>query len=273
MTHDLLAKEDPDALKTAIKILEDHPHYHSKWKKSLSPGLSKAQRGRRLFALAARWPDDIRKVPKYNRSKWHYINNPVSEDSMVTPAPSDENIIEGYRRSLAEFKSANATSAEKAIAICWLLHLVGDAHQPLHAANWYSAKEFPKGDRGGTNFHIRPRPNRATTNLHKYWDDVVIGNDSYGKLRRKSVWLLKHKDLQPGDLSELSEKRFEGWLGESLKLARTKAYLKILKGRNWNNRHKAKAVPKWYRRKARNVANRRMTLAAYRLSVIFSSQL
>ena len=37
----------------------------------------------------------------------------------------------------------------KAMAYCWLFHLVGDIHQPLHCTALFSAEHFPKGDRGG----------------------------------------------------------------------------------------------------------------------------
>jgi S1/P1 Nuclease len=43
---------------------------------------------------------------------------------------------------------------QKAIALAWLFHLVGDIHQPLHTAQLFTV-EYPKGDRGGNEICVR----------------------------------------------------------------------------------------------------------------------
>ena len=50
----------------------------------------------------------------------------------------------------AELKSTTEDVTNRAIALCWYLHLMGDVHQPLHCATWFSP-EFPgkNGDSGG----------------------------------------------------------------------------------------------------------------------------
>ncbi len=61
----------------------------------------------------------------------------------------------------------------KAVYFCWLLHLIGDLHQPLHSsAACFSAKRFREGDLG------RERDQRLPTrgNLHGRWDGM-LGND------------------------------------------------------------------------------------------------
>lgn len=51
----------------------------------------------------------------------------------------------------------------------FLVHFVGDLHQPLHAATMYSA-EFPDGDLGGNYYKIQVPGSSYTTNLHSFWD-------------------------------------------------------------------------------------------------------
>ena len=56
----------------------------------------------------------------------------------------------------------------KSFALCWLLHLVGDVHQPLHTAARFS-RDLPDGDRGG-NSVLLPARNGDKDTLHLYWD-------------------------------------------------------------------------------------------------------
>ena len=105
-----------------------------------------------LFMLAARWPDDIRDDADYHHGRWHYINMPFKPagqpDSVAAPPPDPDNIIRAYEQNLAIVSSENASSDQKAIALCWIFHLVGDAHQPLHTVAPYTT-EYPRGDKGG----------------------------------------------------------------------------------------------------------------------------
>ena len=51
-------------------------------------------------------------------------------------------------------KVRSGTDEEKAIYLTWLMHLVGDIHQPLHCAAVFS-EQFPNGDKGGNDAFIR----------------------------------------------------------------------------------------------------------------------
>src|SRR5207249_4653495 len=53
-------------------------------------------------------------------------------------------------------RGADATDPDRAVALCWLLHLVGDLHQPLHGTSLIASSdtydpplEPPHGDKGG----------------------------------------------------------------------------------------------------------------------------
>ena len=68
-----------------------------------------------------------------------------------------------------------------ALSFAWryLIHLVGDLHQPLHASALYS-EMFPNGDRGGNSFKISYPDDKQVKNLHALWDSCV---GQYG-----SIW-------------------------------------------------------------------------------------
>jgi hypothetical protein len=78
---------------------------------------------------------------------------------------------------ITQLKS-NEAYKEKAYDLGWLLHLVGDLHQPMHAVNGISVT-LPEGDRGGNLVEIKGVTDGASE-LHAFWDEV-LGNSSGGK--------------------------------------------------------------------------------------------
>ena len=55
-----------------------------------------------------------------------------------------------------DLKTKTAAGEDRAVAACWLFHLVGDIHQPLHNASYFlSDKSFLTGDLGGNRFGIK----------------------------------------------------------------------------------------------------------------------
>jgi hypothetical protein len=67
---------------------------------------------------------------------------------------------------------------KRAVALCWVCHLVGDGHQPLHTVKLLTTQfPAPEGDRGGTRFYIRVREGARTISLHTFWDDLILGSE------------------------------------------------------------------------------------------------
>ena len=116
-----------------------------------------------LFMLAARWADDLRRDNRYDRPKWHYINLPykpdTEPDSVTMNEPDSENILTALTQNL-DVLTSDAEDSDKSVALCWLFHLVGDVHQPLHTTTLFT-EEFPNGDRGGTRFYIKVKPENS----------------------------------------------------------------------------------------------------------------
>lgn len=119
------------------------------------------------FQTAAEWADFLRHDNVNAFDSWHYINYPYSIDGTATANIATENIVWATNQSIAVLQSNHATEFEKAIFFRFLLHFVGDAHQPLHCIMLYS-KNFPQGDNGGNLYLITGEPQN---NLHAFWDD------------------------------------------------------------------------------------------------------
>ncbi len=66
--------------------------------------------------------------------------------------PIDErriNVAQAYELNLRRLKAADTSPAARALAVCWIMHLVGDSHQPVHTIALFSEHRFSKGERGG----------------------------------------------------------------------------------------------------------------------------
>ncbi len=187
-----LKAKDPEVLKKVVALLKKLPDYETRWKPVVEQRAALGDdEGLVLFAYAARWADDIRGDSAEHRGLWHYINypfKPASEPASVrTGEPANDNIEKAFAFNLGILKDAQKSDAEKAKALCWLFHLAGDVHQPLHAVSFFSSVfNTAEGDRGGTRFFVRVTEKNATVNLHALWDGAVIGSDNFQSVRNRA---------------------------------------------------------------------------------------
>jgi len=266
IAFDYLQHSAPATAARVVAILRQHPQYESRWKPQLLD-MGEEDQARFLFMLAARWPDDIRGDSAFDHPLWHYVNYPYrpSEQpaSLPGPAPAAEDIVTAFQRNVALVKSA-APDPEKAVALCWIFHLIGDSHQPLHAAALVTT-QFPMGDRGGNLFFIRPDPSRSMTqNLHAYWDNVLLTDEHYDAARARAMALEgAHRRRSRG---ELRKPQFETWLKkESFDLAVSTVY-RHGKLQSGADRDHGIPLPRDYGARAKRVAEDRVPLAGYRMA-------
>jgi hypothetical protein len=180
-----------------------------------------------LFMQAARWPDDIRMRDKqYHRALWHYINWPFKPDgqpgSVQIRDPEAVNILTAMAENESVVKTAN-DAERKAFALAWLFHLVGDIHQPLHAAQLFSV-DYPQGDRGGNEICVRVTQAGQLMDLHRFWDGVITSSQNLTRLRNEATVLRNRQEFQRGQLTELANTDFESWAKESFEIATKIAY-------------------------------------------------
>lgn len=123
----------------------------------------------REFLLAATWPDYIKRNNVHLYDEWHYINLPFSEDGSRLPLVNTPNVVWAIQKSEKVLASPQSSLAEKQLYLKFLIHFMGDIHQPLHCASRIS-HAFPNGDQGGNLFLIK---HKEANNLHYYWDDAA----------------------------------------------------------------------------------------------------
>lgn len=73
-------------------------------------------------------------------------------------------------------------SFERAWMARYLLHLVGDIHQPLHSTNFFNAT-FKTGDLGGNLIKVK-MINETTINLHAFFDSIALEQDPVVRIER-----------------------------------------------------------------------------------------
>lgn len=136
------------------------------------------RRDQRMLGDIADWADDLREEHQQlgrETARWHYVN--LGEDR-CRYAPRrhcpDGNCVIGaiqtQRDILADRKQPAAARAQ---ALKFLVHFVGDAHQPLHAG--YGR------DKGGNTFQIQL--DGKGSNLHTLWDRGIVGSAKLGEDR------------------------------------------------------------------------------------------
>jgi hypothetical protein len=118
-----------------------------------------------MLAINASWADEIREA-RPQTAPWHYVNLDIAGDMRYRAArdcQKDDCVVAQIARQEAVLRS-NASRARKAEALKFLVHFIGDIHQPLHAAD--------NRDRGGNQVQFRYRGERIS--LHHFWDDEVV---------------------------------------------------------------------------------------------------
>jgi len=106
--------------------------------------------------------------PPFARS---YIDIPVASASSpppaAPPAPNDMNVAWAITEAHSTVYGKKSTLLDKSRQLRFIVHFVGDVHQPLHAASYFSA-QFPAGDAGGNAWPVAGVS--YTNELHAVWD-------------------------------------------------------------------------------------------------------
>jgi hypothetical protein len=129
--------------------------------------------GAESLARASTWPDEIRSDPAWQKkapNDWrqHFINAPKGEDLRFEPTDADgkpaNNLLSAVRRYESVLADRDAPPEDRRVAMRWLVHLAGDAHQPLHTGTG--------ADRGANSITVAWFDEK--TNLHTVWDERII---------------------------------------------------------------------------------------------------
>lgn len=286
----------PSTRAKVCEILKLHPRYVKDLLAEEPEGMGDEASDRYAFASAATWPDMVRSFSNpmhaaYNHPSWHYIDIPYAIDGQAVPAAGDapvsgpRNVVEALAKNVADLKDPNVSGANKAVALCWILHLCGDIHQPLHACSLFSP-QFPHGDQGGNAIIVLrdpPYPD-SRSKLHLVWDSLPGDFETRDIEEYIASGLRNDPRYTRARLAaQLNVKDFAAWANESYQLAIKYAYLNgKLKGATASTRPTdaletaIPGLPPGYLAKAEEIGDQRLILAGYRtadlLNSIFANQ-
>lgn len=121
------------------------------------------------MAMVANWADFIKSDSSYNYTHdWHFVNLPenlsYAEATAFLTNSSDDNIYSQTLKLQTVLKSPTATKEEKAFALKFIIHLIGDMHQPMHLGR--------KEDWGGNKIYVKWFGKKS--NLHRVWDEDIV---------------------------------------------------------------------------------------------------
>jgi hypothetical protein len=199
-------------------LLRAHPDY-SKWQQRQQKNDPKGNPDYGVFLEASTWADEIRGDARFygtkdaptprlsgfpdmrRHSDWHYRD---AEGGAIDS---------GLKKVAADLATGNR--AAKIYALPWLIHLVGDIHQPLHCGG--------RNDRGGNKrMVINPqRPKRPEMSLHQYWDDLPGPHWQRGKYLEAALTRLRRL---PPPASTESVGDVNRWYSESRALLAKQVY-------------------------------------------------
>jgi hypothetical protein len=176
--------------------------------------------GRRTLGDIASWADEIKDFEwGKRRASWHY-----DDVSLCGVADYNKYCRAGrcasaqLARQIEVLGDPRARPRARNEALKWVVHLIGDIHQPLHAAN--------HGDRGGNQVRVsffgeRDNPPYGSLNLHAVWDVHLLARllaDRGGERALVSA------PIADGDRRAWEKGSIPDWIAESHALARDRVY-------------------------------------------------
>jgi len=249
-------------------------------------------RQREFFMRASTWPDivrphdasDTRPCTKFHRRDWHFINFFWQGISGATNAdrPRDRTDVDVPELNAVErlailrplvvcaAAACGTQPGDRATALAWVLHLVGDIHQPLHtSARVTTRPDEQRGDQGGNLFKLETTS--TPLSLHGFWDGIVDRSMRQGGSEPESVYLnrvataimKKHPRAQLANRIRSGE--FAAWAREGFDTTKQRVYpVSLQRGRLPNEE---------YRTAAFTSSEQAIALAGYRLGDLLNRML
>jgi hypothetical protein len=176
----------------------------------------------------ATWADENRN-PK--TAPWHYLNLPLglSHEAFVrVVSQSDNNVYTAILKTEAGLKDKNLSADAKNEALKYLIHLVGDAHQPMHVSR--------KEDKGGNTIQLRF--DNKGTNLHSLWDSRLIDHEGLSEQD-----IVKTYDVaNPAQIRQWQSDSPMEWLWESYQIS-SELYAQVKPGKDIDEAYYQKYIP------------------------------
>ena len=165
------------------------------------------------LAGVANWADDVRATESgpVRTARLHFIN--FKDGCTYMPprdCPDGQCVVAAINRNFLALADRKRPDSERRDALKFLVHFVGDVHQPLHAS--------PLDDRGGNDFQLSYRGQGS--NLHAAWDGLIL--QQAGLPAAAYADRLSSQSPLPADPTRRSDRPAVDWAVESCRLVQDK---------------------------------------------------
>lgn len=177
------------------------------------------------MASRSTWADAWRNSGRRETAPWHFTDIELASPDLRSacfgfPAPANpasagpvqDCVVDKVREFSAELASPATPQSERILALKYLLHFVGDLHQPLHSSD--------NQDRGG-NCVLISLAGARTVNLHAWWDTVVVGELGADPVALASALRAR---VTPAQVAQWRTGDTAAWAQEAFTIARATAY-------------------------------------------------
>lgn len=189
----------------------------------------------RDFVSRATWADRYRDADRTGAKKqymatrqWHFVDIEIDGGSLAaachehpalpagTPAtkgPAEACVVDKIEQFVAELRDPATPASERVKALEFVIHFVGDVHQPLHCADHQDA--------GGNRVPVLYGALRTPDNLHAYWDRHLV--ERLGS-NPTTVAVTLNKRIRKAQATAWSAGSVRDWAQECHDHARSVAY-------------------------------------------------
>ncbi|RZK35358.1 MAG: hypothetical protein EOO61_12025, partial [Hymenobacter sp.] len=200
------------------------------------------------------WADEVRNEPEYKATaSWHFLNLPLGLDraafDKAVKGQSQQNVYTAILAQEKVLQDGSSTREQKVVALKFLVHFIGDAHQPMHISR--------AEDKGGNTIQVQY--DGRGINLHSLWDSRLIDKEglSYSELAGKVDQASPELVKQGANTDPLS------WIYESYQIS-SKLYHEV---------EKSNKLGEDYYQAHIGIVNERLELAGLRLAVVLNAVL
>ncbi len=175
--------------------------------------------GSQSMADVASWADEVRNQPGYkNTAPQHFINVELglSHDAFAkqVEGAANANVYKAIQDNAAVLRDTKSTKDQKAVALKFIVHFVGDMHQPMHVSR--------AEDKGGNTIQVMY--DDKGTNLHSLWDAKLLEHGGLNDAQLSA----QYDNVSPGQIDQWQKTPVIDWAWESYQLS-TQLYAGIEK--------------------------------------------
>lgn len=175
IAYDDIERTRPELIEKIGMLFLAHPDTSPFW---VAAGEAKGkERVRRMFIECGRWADDVKFTPSdrptFHTARWPIVTKDAPPAAKTMAAAREGKpagqALEALTLNFAVLSNPESSGAERALALCWTFHIVGDIHQPMHVSDLFS-KDYPEGNPAATLSYVDDPMADTTMPSHILWD-------------------------------------------------------------------------------------------------------